>query len=231
MSETVIPPTPGRKDYTEDALYRIQAEKNAEPIFHRDDPFGLFGEWMADARNLEMNDSNAMALATVDRSGDPDVRMVLLKSFDERGFVFYTNNESEKGKHLLDNQTAALCLHWKSLRRQVRVRGTTIPVSEAEADAYFESRARGSKIGAVASQQSRQLESREYLENRVNELEEKYEASDTIDRPSHWGGWRVVPDSIEFWRDRPFRLHDRLLFKRDRSDRENPRWAKQRLFP
>ncbi len=226
MSKSVIPPTPGRKDYTEDALYRIQAEKNAEPIFHRDDPFILFGEWMADARNLEVNDSNAMALATVDPSGDPDVRMVLLKSFDERGFVFYTNNESEKGKQLYHNQTAALCFHWKSLRRQVRVRGSAVPVSEAESDAYFHSRAIGSQIGAAASDQSRPLESREFLESRIRDLEHQHKDETVIPRPPHWGGWRVIPDSIEFWRDRPFRLHDRMLF----SGKDGA-WQKSRLFP
>lgn len=226
MSKTVIPPTPGRKDYTEDPVYRIQAEKNAEPIFHLEDPFALFGSWMSDARNLEMNDSNAMSLATVDPAGDPDVRMVLLKSFDERGFVFYTNNESAKGLQLKDSQTAALCFHWKSLRRQVRIRGSALPVTDAESDAYFSSRALGSQIGAVASDQSRELESREELETRIRDLEAQHAGQKSITRPKHWGGWRVTPDTIEFWRDRPFRLHDRLLFSR-----KGDHWGKQRLFP
>ncbi len=226
MSDSVIPPTPSRKDYTEDELYRVQAERNAEPIFHRDDPFKLFGEWMGDARHLEMNDSNAMSLATVDAQGHPDVRIVLMKSFDENGFVFYTNNESTKGEQLQHSKTAALCFHWKSLRRQVRIRGAVIAVSAAEADAYFASRARGSKIGALASDQSRPLESRELFEARIKELDKKFEDDNEIPRPIHWGGWRVVPETIEFWRDRPFRLHDRLVFSKLGAG-----WAKQRLFP
>lgn len=226
MSKSVIPPTPTRKDYTEDELYRVQAEGNALPIFHLEDPFKLFGSWMADARHLEMNDSNAMSVATVDASGDPDVRIVLLKSYDEQGFVFYTNNQSAKGQQLSDNQTAALCFHWKSLRRQVRVRGSAVPVTDAESDAYFSSRARGSKIGAIASDQSRELESRELFEDRIAKIEAQYPVDADIPRPNHWGGWRVIPDSIEFWRDRPFRLHDRLLFSRN-----GDKWEKQRLFP
>lgn len=226
MSKSIIPPTPTRKDYTDDDLYRIQAERNAKPIFHLGDPIALFKSWMADARHLEMNDSNAMSLATVDGAGDPDVRIVLLKAFDERGFVFYTNNQSAKGIQLKDNQTAALCFHWKSLRRQVRIRGTAIPVTDQESDAYFSSRARGSQIGALASDQSRPLESKEVFEARIKDLEKQYSDKNEIQRPSHWGGWRVIPDSIEFWRDRPFRLHDRLVFRRIGDI-----WDKQRLFP
>jgi len=225
MSKSVIPPTPNRKDYTEDDLYRIQAERNAVPIFDREDPFELFGEWMADARHLEMNDSNAMSLATVDKDGHPDVRVVLLKSFDDRGFVFFTNNESAKGAQLAGRAEAALCFHWKSLRRQVRIRGRAHPVSEQEADDYFAGRARGSKIGALASDQSRMLESREIFERRIEELENQFGEAE-IPRPSHWGGWRIVPQTIEFWRDRPFRLHDRLVFSLKGHD-----WEKQRLFP
>lgn len=226
MSKTVIPATPSRKDYTEDELYRIQAEGNAEEIFHLTDPFALFGAWMADARHLEMNDSNAMSLATVDSGGNPDVRIVLLKNFDERGFVFYTNNQSNKGEQLSEQQTAALCFHWKSLRRQVRIRGRAVAVTDRESDDYFASRARGSKIGAIASDQSRILESRELFENRIRDLENQYDEQDEIPRPPHWGGWRIIPDSIEFWRDRPYRLHDRLVFARDGDE-----WTKQRLFP
>lgn len=226
MSKSVIPPTPSRKDYTEDEVYKIQAERNAEPIFHRNDPFKLFSEWMSDARHLEMNDSNAMSLATVDRFGTPDVRIVLMKSFDEKGFVFYTNNESVKGQQLNQSSSAALCFHWKSLRRQVRIRGEACAVTDAESDAYFASRARGSKIGATASDQSRPLESRELFEARIKNLEEEYAENSDIPRPDHWGGWRVVPNIIEFWRDRPFRLHDRLVFMKNGSA-----WTKQRLFP
>ncbi len=225
MSDSVIPPTPSRLDYTEDELYKIQAERNAVPIFHRDDPIKLFGEWMADARHLEMNDSNAMSLATVDASGQADVRIVLLKSFDDAGFVFYSNGESAKGDQLNANAHAALCFHWKSLRRQVRIRGTAEKVNAAESDAYFASRARGSQIGAAASDQSRPLESREVFERRVRDLTETYKEKN-IPRPPHWGGWRIKPDVIEFWRDRPFRLHDRLVFTANKG-----KWRKERLFP
>jgi len=225
MSNKSIPSTPSRKDYTEDSLYIIQAEKNAEPIFHLNDPIKLFGSWMAEARHLEMNDSNAMSLATVDDTGMPDVRIVLLKSFDEHGFVFYSNAESAKGLQLSVNPVAAVCFHWKSLRRQVRIRGRVQPVTDAESDTYFASRARGSQIGAVASDQSRPLDSREIFENRVSKLEREFADKD-IPRPKHWGGWRVKPDMIEFWRDRPFRLHDRLVFSASPTG-----WAKQRLFP
>ncbi len=226
MSKSVIPPSPNRADYTQDKLYKIQAEKNAEPMFDRDDPFALFGEWMAEARHLEMNDSNAMSLATIDASGNPDVRIVLLKSFDANGFVFYSNCESAKGQQLSQNPVAALCFHWKSLRRQVRVRGDIEKVSEAEADAYFASRARGSQIGAWASDQSRPLESRAAFETRLEATEQKYKSNAKLPRPPHWGGWRVRPNSIEFWRDRPFRLHDRLVFRGKAG-----KWTTERLFP
>ncbi len=225
MSDSKLPPTPSRKDYTEDPLYRVQAEGNAKPIFHREDPIELFGEWMADARHLEPNDANAMSLATVDNLGHPDVRIVLLKSFDQTGFVFYSNGQSVKGEQLSHNPVGALCFHWKSLRRQVRIRGSIAPVSDREADSYFASRARGSQIGAIASDQSRPLSSREFFEQRLKEVEALYKDR-PVSRPSHWGGWRVTPESIEFWRDRPFRLHDRLVFKK--SDNA---WAKERLFP
>ncbi len=225
MSKNVIPPTPSRKDYTEDELYRIQAERNAVPIFNRNDPFALFQDWMADARHLEPNDANAMSLATVDAGGVPDVRIVLLKSVDHKGFVFYSNGQSQKGEQLSVSPQAALCFHWKSLRRQVRIRGSVLPVSDSEADAYFESRARGSQIGAVASDQSRPLKNREFFEKQIKMVEERFDGK-PIPRPPHWGGWRVNPKSIEFWRDRPFRLHDRMLFTA-----KGDKWVKSRLFP
>ena len=225
MSKNPIPPTPTRKDYTEDEVYRIQAEQNAKPIFDREDPFPLFQEWMSDARHLEPNDSNAMSLATVDEAGMPDVRIVLLKTFDQNGFVFFTNGESEKGRQLSATPKAALCFHWKSLRRQVRVRGQVEAVSVQESDDYFSSRARGSQIGAVASDQSRPLESREVFEQRIEAVTQKFEGRE-IPRPPHWGGWRIKPDVIEFWRDRPFRLHDRMVFTATANG-----WAKSRLFP
>ncbi len=225
MSKKVIPPSPSRRDYTERSDYAAQAEANSAPIFNRDDPITLFTEWMAEAREKELNDSNAMSLATVDDEGLPDVRMVLLKGVDERGFVFYSNAESAKGVQVTAQPKAALCFHWKSLRRQVRVRGALEPVSEEEADAYFASRARGSQIGAWASDQSRDLESRGLFETRIKEIETKYEGQD-IPRPPHWHGWRIMPQKIEFWRDRPFRLHDRLLFTG--SDKG---WTSSRLYP
>lgn len=191
----------------------------------RDEPFALFGEWLADATGSEPNDPNAMALATVDTDGMPDVRMVLLKGFDTGGFVFYTNLESAKGRELAATPKAALCFHWKSLRRQVRVRGPVEAVTDAEADAYFATRPRGSRIGAWASKQSRPLESRFALEKAVASYTARYPVGD-IPRPDHWSGFRIVPQTIEFWHDRPFRLHDRLTFTRDGGG-----WTTSRLYP
>lgn len=190
-------------------------------------PFELFQEWLEDATTHELNDPNALSLATVDRDGLPNVRMVLLKGFDERGFVFYTNFESAKGIELLSAGKAAMCFHWKSLRRQVRVRGTVCPVEAQEAEEYYQSRPRGSRIGAWASKQSRPLESRFALEKEVARYTAKFALGD-IPRPEHWSGMRLVPTSIEFWHDRPFRLHDRLTFERSNPD-EN--WTKERLYP
>ena len=177
---------------------------------------------------VKANDPNAMALATVDKDGLPDVRMVLLKDFDEQGFVFYTNYESTKGQEILGSMKAAICFHWKSLRRQVRVRGIVEKVSNEEADHYYQSRARGSRIGAWASKQSRPLESRFALEKAVAEYTAKF-AIGAIPRPPYWSGFRIKPLSIEFWHDRPFRLHDRVLFTREALDAQS--WNKQRLYP
>ena len=190
-------------------------------------PFDLFSEWLDDARASELNDPNAVALATVDASGLPNVRMVLLKDVDERGFVFYTNFESAKGRELLTSGKAAMCFHWKSLRRQVRVRGPVHQVSDDEADAYYQSRPRGSRIGAWASKQSRPLESRFALEKEVAKYTAKFGIGD-IPRPEYWSGMRLEPTSIEFWHDRPFRLHDRILFTRETADQP---WDKERLYP
>lgn len=197
-----------------------------------DEPFALFAQWLGEAEAREPNDPNAMALATVDPEGLPNVRMVLLKGVDgadatHRGFVFYTNLESAKGRELAATSKAALCFHWKSLRRQVRVRGLVSAVSGAEADAYYATRARGSRLGAWASAQSRPLESRFALEKAVAATTARYPIGE-IPRPPHWSGFRIVPLEIEFWHDRPFRLHDRLVFRR--ADPGKP-WEKQRLYP
>ncbi len=192
-----------------------------------DEPIALFREWLQDAHEHELNDPTALALATVDPDGMPDVRMVLLKDVDERGFTFYTNFESRKGDELQATPKAALCFHWKSLRRQVRIRGNVEVVSNEEADAYFATRPRGSRIGAWASQQSRPLESRFALEKAVAEYTAKYPIGE-IPRPPYWSGFRVMPDTIEFWHNRKFRLHDRIVFARREA---GPGWDKTRLYP
>ena len=196
-------------------------------FFARDEPLALFADWFKLAKEKEPHDPNAMALATADASGAPDVRMVLLKDFGPEGFAFYSNAESAKGLQLAANGRAALCFYWKSLRRQVRVRGSIAPVPDAEADAYFQSRDRGARLGAWASDQSRPLPDRLALEQRVAEFALKFGIG-KVPRPPHWRGWRVAPLAIEFWRDRPFRLHDRLVF--ERSDASAP-WSKRRLYP
>ncbi|MFZ4163857.1 pyridoxamine 5'-phosphate oxidase [Brevundimonas sp. NPDC058933] len=220
MTQSVIPPSPSVEDYAAQL-----AANGDESIFERNDPVALFVEWLEAAKASELNDANAMALATVDADGMPDARMVLLKDVDARGFTFFSNQESAKGEQLWAHPSAALLFHWKSLRRQVRIRGVIEPVTDAEADAYFASRARESRIGAWASDQSRPLESRAVLEARVAEKTAGFEGAD-VPRPDRWTGWRVAPQQIEFWRDRPFRLHDRLRF-----DRAGDSWRRTRLWP
>ena len=190
------------------------------------DPFALFTAWLDEAFAAEPNDANAMALATADASGLPNVRMVLLKGHDASGFVFYTNLESTKGAELSVNPQAALLFHWKSLRRQVRVRGTVTAVTAEEADAYFASRHRSSRIGAWASDQSRPAPDRAELERRVAERDAAY--GEDVPRPPHWSGYRLTPATIEFWKDGAFRLHDRFAYRRDA---EGADWTVARLYP
>lgn len=189
------------------------------------DPLSLFQEWLAEARLSEPNDPEAMALATADAEGRPSVRMVLLKGQDERGFVFYTNLDSRKGGELAANPEAALLFHWKSLRRQVRVEGPVEPVAADEADAYFATRGRDSQLGAWASDQSRPLDSRSTFEARFQEMAERFDGQD-IPRPPRWGGFRLVPQRIEFWSDRAHRLHERRLFLR-----KDAGWTEGLLYP
>ena len=220
---STIPPSPSADDYAKAAA----GSPDDGAWFAKEDPFALFGEWLADAKAKEPNDANAMALATADAHGAPDVRMVLLKDVSGDGFVFYSNAESRKGTQLAENEQAALCFHWKSLRRQVRVSGRVVQASDAEADAYFSSRAKDSQIGAWASDQSRPMEGRFELEKRIALFAAKYGLVKTP-RPPHWKGWRIVPTRIEFWRDRPFRLHDRLEFTREAGGQP---WMTRRLYP
>jgi pyridoxamine 5'-phosphate oxidase len=192
-----------------------------------DEPFRLFAAWLADATAAEPRDPTAMTLATVDKDGMPNARMVLLKGADERGFVFYTNTDSTKGQELKAKAKAALVFHWKSLNRQVRVRGTVERVTPAEADVYFATRPKQAQIGAWASHQSAPLESRFAFEKAVALYAAKYALSD-VPRPPQWSGYRILPLRIEFWHDRPFRLHDRIEFVRDTA---SGAWNKTRLYP
>jgi pyridoxamine 5'-phosphate oxidase len=205
----------------------MTSKANEEDFTEASDPEALFNAWFDEAERTEINDANAMTLATVDGNGMPNARVVLLKGLDNRGFVFYTNFESAKGQELLANPKASLCFHWKSLRRQVRIRGAAEPVSSAEADAYYASRPMQSRIGAWASQQSRPLKSRSELIEAVSRFEKEFEGMNPA-RPRYWSGFRVIPLEIEFWADRPHRLHDRVCFSRDNADL---RWKKTRLYP
>ena len=216
----LIPASPSDDDYV-----RQVVEAAPLPLLPEKDPIALFEDWFRAALKAEPNDANAMTLATVDEAGAPDARMVLLKGVDAAGFTFFTNTQSAKGRELAAHPAAALVFHWKSLRRQVRVRGPVEPVTPAEADAYFATRARPAQIGAWASEQSRDLEGRLALEKRVAETGLRFGLG-PVPRPPHWSGYRVVPKAIEFWRDRPFRLHERLVF-----ERQGGAWTTRRLYP
>lgn len=218
MTKTVIPTTPSAAEYAADGARDLSWIEAADPI-------ALFETWLAAAGETEPSDPHAMSVATVDQNGLPDVRIVLLKGLDERGFVFYTNEQSAKGEQLRGQGKAALCFHWKSQKRQVRVRGAVEKVSAAESDAYFASRARGSRIGAWASDQSRAVADRDALMAKTAEVEARFDGKD-VPRPKHWYGWRVMPVYIEFWQDGAFRLHDRIVFKPD-----GKMWSKMRLYP
>lgn len=215
--KTIIPNTPTHSDY------RQESEKDLSWT-DATDPIALFKEWLAQAGETELNDPNAMSLATVDEGGLPDVRIVLLKGFDAQGFVFYTNGKSAKGQQLSSGK-AALCFHWKTQKRQIRVRGAVTPVSAEQSDAYFAERARGSRIGAWASDQSRPVADRQTMIDKVATAEERF--PNDVPRPPHWHGWRISPDYIEFWQDGAFRLHDRIVFK----PKNKSEWAMQRLYP
>lgn len=215
--KTIIPPSPSVEAY--------KADDDQGEVFTREDPLALFAEWFELAKKKEPNDANAMALATVDESGLPNLRMVLLKDIDASGLTFFTNLESAKGMELAANPKAALSFHWKSIRRSVRFRGAVSTVSADEADAYFATRARGSQIGAWASDQSRPMEGRFALELAVARETARFGVG-KIPRPEHWSGFRLGPVEIEFWVNRPFRLHDRLQFRRAGEG-----WTTRRLFP
>ncbi len=214
-----IPKSPSVADYA--------AEGDRPLIPDIEEPYALLAEWLREANAHEPNDSSAMSLATVDAEGMPDVRIVLLRGLSvEEGFQFYTNYASAKGEQLAHHPKAALCFHWKSLRRQVRVRGTIEKSSAAQSDAYFQQRAPQSRIAAIASDQSRPLTDREVFNQRVAEISSIYGDDDDIPRPEHWGGYRLIPTEVEFWQDQAFRMHDRL--KLIRSDNV---WLRSRLYP
>jgi pyridoxamine 5'-phosphate oxidase len=220
-------PTRDMNDTNENQTTEPLRSRESDELPAHDDPFALFSAWLDEAHGAEPNDANAMALSTVDADGLPNVRMVLLKDADASGFVFYTNTGSQKGAELAATGKAAAVFHWKSLRRQVRVRGVVSTVTDAEADAYFATRPRLSQIGAWASQQSRPLEGRFELEAAVAKATARF-AVGTVPRPPYWTGFRIAPVYIEFWRDRPFRLHDRLVFRRATPV---DAWGTARFYP
>ena len=212
---------------TDTTTIKQQTPLTSGDFTEAEEPFTLFAAWFAEATKSEPNDPNAMALATVDTDGLPDVRMVLMKGFDIEGFVFYSHIASAKGRELATNPKAALLFHWKSLRRQVRIRGNVSPVTDEEADAYFATRPKQAQIGAWASKQSQALESRFAFEQAIALVAAKYVISE-VPRPPGWSGWRIAPLRFEFWHDRPFRLHDRIAFSRETPQQA---WTKTRLYP
>lgn len=214
----LIPPSPNSKEFSQ--------QRNRPLIEAMDDPIQLFKEWLSEANKTEVNDPNAMSLATTDKSGVPDVRIILLKGVSANGLSFFTNTLSNKGVQLQSNSVAALLFHWKSQRRQVRIRGKVDRLPDYESDEYFATRSRQSQIAAVASAQSSTLSSRQEFEDKVVRVQEKYAELEKIPRPSHWGGYVVKPLAIEFWQDQPFRMHDRLLY-----EFKNNRWETSRLYP
>ncbi len=214
----LIPPSPKPEEY--------QKQRIRPLIETVDDPIKLFEEWLLEATKSEINDPNAMSIATADDSGFPDVRIVLLKGINSKGFSFFTNSLSNKGKQLGNNSRAALLFHWKSQRRQVRVRGHVARLPDQEADEYFATRSFQSQIAAVASKQSSPLVSRQDFEDKVSDLKKQYDESKNVPRPINWGGYILNPKEIEFWQDQPFRMHDRLLYTR-----ENYVWTTSRLYP
>ena len=191
------------------------------------DPFELFGIWMNEAKNKELNDPNALALSTSDKKGNPSVRMVLLKDFNKEGFTFYTNLNSQKSKEITDNPKGSMCFHWKSLLRQIRISGSISKVNNQVADKYFSSRSYESRIGAWASKQSEELNSRDELINSIAEYKKKYNDKKNVPRPNHWSGWNLFPSSIEFWLDGESRIHERLKYTKD----NNGNWIKSLLSP
>ncbi|QHI95635.1 pyridoxamine 5'-phosphate oxidase [Aristophania vespae] len=196
------------------------------------DPFVLFASWMKEAEEKEPSDPNAMAVATATKEGKPSVRILLLKDFSKKGFVFYTNKNSRKGGELEQNPHAALLFHWKSLRRQIRIEGKIEPVTKEEADAYFASRSYLSRLGAIASNQSHKLQERHIFEKRLEDLQNKYAKNDVIPRPENWSGYRVIPESFEFWQEQPYRLHDRATWVAEKDPgSEEIRWNTTRLYP
>jgi pyridoxamine 5'-phosphate oxidase len=221
MRNKKIPPTPSEAEYAK------RAARAEHDMFAVSDPIAYFEQWLAEAVKSEPNDANAMTLATAEPGGMPDARIVLLKAVDQQGFVFYTNADSDKGEQIKLNSKAALCFHWKSLKRQVRVRGPIAKVKKQESDSYFAQRARGSQIGAWASAQSSPIISRGQLEAAVKAVETRFEGQEIV-RPPNWVGWRVKPLAIEFWEDGAYRLHDRRRFTRARH---GGRWQSQRLSP